>query len=258
MIQNERQKGIVEALIDKENISVEELSSLFNVSTVTIRNDLTHLSHHGHVIRTHGGARIFTERIRQEYSFGSRQRLNADAKKNIGECAAKLVEPNDSILLDSSSTAVAVAQAIRRLNISFDISAFATGIWTALELLGVANIHVIVPGGYVRETTGSFTGNLTRQFLKNFNFNKVFLGAWGVDIEEGLTDTKMPEVELKQDIIARATEVICLADGSKFGRVALASFAKTNQIDKIITDESIPNEYIELLKNKHVELLIAK
>lgn len=258
MILNDRQKRIVETLVVKENISVEELSSIFKVSTVTIRNDLTYLSNNGHVIRTHGGARIFTERVRQEYSFATRQRLNATSKKKIGELAAKLIEPNDSVLLDSSSTAVAVAQAIRRLHISYEISVFVTGIWTALELLGDPHIHVIVPGGNVRDTTGSFTGNLTKEFLKKFNFNKALLGAWGVDIHEGLTDTQVPEVELKQDIIARSKEVVGLVDSSKFGRIGLLSFATTEQINKIVTDKSIPSEYIKLFKDKSVEVLITK
>jgi len=255
---NDRQRGIVNALVERERASVEELSSLFNVSSVTIRNDLSQLSKFGHVVRTHGGARIVAERVRQESNFSSRQRLNAQAKTAIGALAARLIKPNESILLDSSSTAVAVAQAIRRMRISFEIHAFVTGIWTALELLGDPNIHVVIPGGNVRNTTGSFTGSLTNEIINRYNFNKVFLGAMGVSVNEGLTDSPMLEVELKQEIIARAQQVISVVDGCKFGKVGLASFAATSQIDQIITDKSAPSEQIDLLREKGVEILIAE
>lgn len=257
MVLGERQQKILDALIEKESASVEELSSILNVSTVTIRSDLTKLSKLGQVVRTHGGARIAAERVRQEFSFATRQRINAAAKKAIGELAVTLIEPNDSILLDASSTAVAFAQALHRANLPFDINVFSTGIWTALELLGKPNIHVALAGGSVRSTTGSLTGSLAMEILNKFNFNKVFLGAWGIDIINGLTDAPMLEVELKQHIVGRAQQVIAIVDGSKFGKLGLASFARVEQINKIVTDKSAPSEEIKKFRNKGIEVLIA-
>ena len=92
---NDRQKRIVDTLVTKENTTVEELSALLKVSSVTIRSDLAQLSRQGKVERTHGGARIAVERIRQEQTFATHLRVNAAAKIAIGELAAKLVAPND-------------------------------------------------------------------------------------------------------------------------------------------------------------------
>ena len=115
---NQRQNGILEMLISTPAATVLEISDQFNVSQVTVRSDLNYLEKLGRVTRTRGGARLAGERVRQEYSFATRQRINASQKYKIGKLAAGLINPMESILLDSSTTAVAVAQAVMNSRIS--------------------------------------------------------------------------------------------------------------------------------------------
>ncbi len=254
----ERQERIVRYIFDKGQASVAELSQVFRVSPVTIRHDLNRLAELGRVVRVHGGARIADERTRQELTFATRRRLNAAAKQRIGELAATLIRPVDSILLDASTTAVAVAQAIKRNPDLRDITVVTTGIWTALELLGTRDVHVVLTGGYVRNTTGSITGAVTQQVLESFHIQKAFLGAWGLSLDEGLTDTHLAEVELKQAILGRAKEVVAVLDGTKFGRLGLASFATLEQIDCLVTDSSAPGEMVEALRARGIQVLVAE
>lgn len=257
MLMSERHQEIVETLLERETATVNELSERFDVSPVTIRSDLNSLAEQGRIIRTHGGARIAKERVRQEITFAKRQRTNIEQKRCIGERAATLIGTNESILLDASTTAVAVGQAIKRRPDLKDITVVTTGIWTALELLGSSDVNVVLTGGHVRTTTGSITGSITSQVLETFNFQKVFLGAWGITLEEGLTDTHLTEVELKRAIIPRAREVIAVLDGSKFGQLGLASFASLDDITCIITDETAPAEMIAAVRGRGVDVLIA-
>jgi DeoR/GlpR family transcriptional regulator of sugar metabolism len=258
MLANERQQQIMTRLLTHESASVAELSEYFHVSPVTIRNDLNQLADQGRIVRIHGGARIVNGRTRQEYSFSTRQGLNASRKQRIGKLAATLISPVDSILLDSSTTAIAVAQALKHNTDSREITVVTTGLWTALELLEAPRINVVLAGGYVRSTTGSVTGPIATQVLQNLNVNKAFLGAWGLSLEEGMTDTNLLEVGLKKAVIERAQQVIAIVDGSKFGRLGLASFAAINQISCLITDESAPKEMLEALRSSGVEVLVAK
>ncbi len=253
----DRQEQIVRYIYDKGQASVGELSAQFQVSPVTIRQDLNRLAEQGRVIRVHGGARIADERTRQELTFTTRQRLNAEAKQRIGKLAVTLIRPVECILLDASTTAVAVAQAIKRHPHLRDITVITTGIWTALELLGLRDVHVVLTGGYVRNTTGSITGAVTNQVLENFHIQKAFLGAWGLSLDEGLTDTHLAEVELKRAIIERAQEVVAILDGSKFGRLGLASFADLDQIDYLVTDDSAPQDMLDALRARGVQVLVA-
>ncbi len=257
MILNERQQQIMEMLAIQYNVSVSELSELFEVSAVTIRNDLNFLADEGYVVRTHGGARLVDGRKRQEFTFATRQRINAEQKQRIGELAATLVEEHEPILLDASSTVVAIARALKNNPEVKDVTAVTTGIWAALELLDAPKFNVVLAGGAVRSVTGSVTGAITRQVLDSFNFNKVFLGGWGLTLAEGAMDTHLAEVELKRTIVERAQNVIVALDGSKWGRVALASFAPIERITHIVTDDSAPAEMIAALRERGVEVLVA-
>lgn len=258
MLANERQQQIMSRLLTQKSASVAELSEYFHVSPVTIRNDLNHLADQGRIMRIHGGARIANGRTRQEYSFSERQGINAERKKRIGKLAATLISPVDSILLDASTTAIAVAQALKHRPELRELTVVTTGLWTALELLEASNVNTVLVGGYVRSTTGSITGSIATQVLENLIVQKAFLGAWGLSLEEGITDTHLLEVGLKKAIIERAQQVIAIVDGSKFGRLGLASFAAISQISCLITDDSAPEEMLESLRSAGVEVLVAR
>ena len=253
----QRHQDILKFLAGKENASVYELSTLFNVSEVTIRNDLNFLAKIGKVNRMHGGARLVEERVRQEFTFQTRKNLNLPQKQKIGELASELINSSESILLDSSTTVLALAQALRNREELREVTVVPTGIWTGIELMGCNNINVLLPGGYLRRVSGSITGLPTSNFLEDIILQKAFLGAWGISFENGATDTHLLEIELKKSIVNRAKEVYLLVDGSKFNQVGLSAFAEVNQLSKIITDSSAPKNEIVKLKKAGVEVLMV-
>lgn len=252
-----RHQEILKLLAGKENVSVSELSRLLSVSEATIRTDLNSLAKQGKVDRLHGGAHLVEERVRQEYSFQTRKSLNLHNKQKIGELASQFVNSLDSVLLDSSTTVLAMAHALRKRDELKDITVIPVGIWTAIELMGCNNINVLLPGGYLRHTTGSITGLPTSNFFSDLIIQKAFLGAWGISTENGLTDTHLLEIELKKFIVDRAKQVYILVDGNKFRQTGLSAYATINQVTTVITDSSAPIEEIEKMRESNIEVLIA-
>ncbi len=253
----DRQKKILELLAGKENLSVNELSGMLNVTGATIRTDLNVLAKTDKIERVHGGARIKEGRVRQEYNFQVRKSQNSKIKEKIGRAAANLVNSSDSILLDASSTVLALAHALRSRKELREITIIPTGVWTAIELMGSENINVLLPGGYLRHISGSITGLPTTGFLKDIIIQKAFLGAWGISLENGVSDTHLLEIELKKYIIGRAKEIVVLLDGNKFKQSGLAPFADINQISTLITDSTAPAAELEKIKEKGVSIIIA-
>ena len=251
-----RRQKILERLAGKESVSVKELSGLLAVTEVTIRTDLNELAKLGKIARTHGGARLLEERTRQEYSFQTRKSLNLTAKHRIGQAAAQMVESLDSILLDSSTTVLAMAHALRNRPGLKDVTVIPTGIWTAIELMGCQNINVLLPGGYLRHTTGSIAGLPTQTFLDGLIIKKAFLGAWGISPDAGLTDTHLIEVELKKSIVSRVKDIVILADGSKFYQTGLARYASLDNIVKIITDKTAPADAVNEIRRQGVDVMV--
>ncbi len=253
-----RQQKILELLASKGSMTVAELSQQLDVTEVTIRADLNNLSREGKIARVHGGAQLIEERTRQEYNFQTRKSLNSQKKEKIGRLAAQLVNSLDSILLDSSTTTLALARALRKREDLRDVTVIPTGLWTAIELMGCQNINVLLPGGYLRHTSGSITGLPATHFLGDLTVRKAFLGALGISAEKGLTDAHLLEVELKESIISRVEEVTILVDGSKFRQTGLSAFADISQINRVITDSTAPKSELEKLRKARVEVLIAK
>lgn len=258
MVVNGRQQQILDILAEQQSVSVTELVALLNVSAVTIRTDLNQLADQGRLVRTHGGAMLVGEKTRQELTFATRQQLHAVQKERIGELAAGLVQPLDSILLDASTTALAVGQVLKHRQDLAEVTIITTGVWTALELLGMPHLNIILAGGTLRNTTGSITGSIARDVLSKINIHKAFLGAWGLSITHGLTDVSLQEVELKEFIIERSQEVIAVVDGSKFGQVALSTFAPVEKISRIVTDEGASADAIAEFRQRGIEVLVAE
>jgi DeoR/GlpR family transcriptional regulator of sugar metabolism len=254
---DERKEKILQLLSGAELVSVKELSRELKVTEATIRTDLDTLVENGKVVRVHGGARIIENRLKQEYTYQTRKSLNFHQKKLIGEAAAALINSNDSILLDSSTTSLAMAQQLCKREGLKDVTIIPTGIWTAIELMGYNNFNVLLPGGYLRHTTGSITGLPTQDFFNGLIIQKAFLGAWGVSLEHGLTDTHLLEIELKKAIVDKVKEIIILVDGSKFSQSGLASYAPIDRVSKIITDRIAPRNEIEKIRSIGIEVIVA-
>jgi DeoR/GlpR family transcriptional regulator of sugar metabolism len=252
-----RHQKILEVLADRDSVTVVELSKLLNVSDATVRTDLNSLSKQGKVIRTHGSTHLIEERVRQEASFQLRKSLNLSKKQKIGELASQYVNSSESIFLDASSSVLSLAHALRRRNDLKDVTVIPTGIWTAIELMGCQNMNVLLPGGYLRHTSGSIMGLTTSNFFSELIIPKAFLGAWGISLNEGLTDTHLLEIELKKFIVNRVHEVIILVDGSKFHQTGLSAYANVSQVSKIITDSSAPLDEVEKFRNAGIDVLIA-
>ena len=234
-------------------MSVADLSDRFGLSQATIRTDLDALAAQGHLVRTHGGA-IPSDRIDLELSFEVRRRMRSVEKQHIGAAAAAMVEDGEAIVLDASTTALALASQIKDRR---ELTVITNSLLIATTLLEVPGVTVLMPGGFVRRDSASLTGSGDGEFLKQFNFQKGFFGAKGLTLEDGLTDVNRDEVVVKRDWVAHARQVIAIVDSSKWGRVGFVSFASIDQLDCVITDEGAPPDVVAALQQAGVEVIIA-
>ncbi len=172
----------------------------------------------------------------------------------IGQVAAGLVHDGDTIALDTSSTALALARCLRERR---GLTVITNGLRTAQELAGVEGITVLMPGGVIRSESLSLVGGWGINMLSQVHITRAFLGAQGITVAEGLTDVNAEEVTMKRNMIAAAREIVALVDHSKWGRIALATSCPFEQISHIITDGSIAPEFREAAIEKGIILHFA-
>jgi DeoR/GlpR family transcriptional regulator of sugar metabolism len=251
----ERLDRIASLVLDKQRVSVSELSSLFDVSKVTIRNDLDELEQRGLLMRTHGGALAIDQSHKEaELSFDVRERLQQGEKNRIGQIAASLVHDGDAIALDASTTALQIAKRIKDRR---ELTVVTNGIRIALEFIDSPHVTVVMPGGILRRDAVSLVGELGEEVLAKFNVQKGFFGARGLTLEEGLTDVDSYEVQLKRAMARAAKEVIAIVDHTKWGQVGFVSFVSIDQVDCIITDEGVPPDMVAALREAGMDVIIA-
>lgn len=236
MLAIERKKFILNYLKEHGNITTNEVCRLLEVSPATARNDLNRLEKEKLVLKTHGGASLLeTENsaFASSFAFCERQQVNQREKEAIADVAAKLIEDNQCIIMDASSTTLTLAKKLSKFN---RLVVVTNGIYTMLELKDMPNVTVISIGGIVTKKSGSVEGLLGKGLLSNINADIAFVSARGFTLEEGLTDFNIYESELKQEMIRHSRKVVALLDSSKLETTSTANFCDTEGVDLLITD----------------------
>ena len=103
-----------------------------------------------------------------------------------------------------------------------------------------------------------FTSKENVEFIRSIRANKMFLSASGFHETLGVTCIHSHEVVNKRAAIASSAVCILLMDSSKFGKVQASFIASLDEIDAIVTDAGIPQEWRRMLEEKGIELHIAR
>ncbi|GAB3063461.1 DeoR/GlpR family DNA-binding transcription regulator [Virgibacillus ainsalahensis] len=252
MFASERRNKIMHLLDEKKRITVKELATYIGVSEATLRTDLNKMEVDGLLKRTHGGA-IHNDYIDNDTSFSVREKKNKKEKSQIAVEASQYIEEKQCILLDASSTALEMARYLKEQ--STRLTVVTSGLQSALELKENPDITVILIGGVVTNGSTSIEGTLGISILDHVNIDIMFTSANGFSVEKGLTDFNLYEVELKKEMVKRSRKVIAIIDSSKIDTNSSAVFAKTEQIDALITDKPINDEISSKLSNYNVDVI---
>jgi DeoR family transcriptional regulator of aga operon len=171
----------------------------------------------------------------------------------IGALGAELIEDNDSIIIASGTTVLALARCIRPKG---NLTVITSALNVALELVHNTAIEVIQLGGLLRRSSSSVTGPYSDNVLSNVFCSKLFLGVDGIDLEFGLTTTNAFEAHLNRQMIASSQKIIVLADSTKFGKRGFGKICGIEEVDHIITDEGVSDHTIKTLEGLGIKISI--
>ena len=250
----DRREKILKLISEKGKVYVHELSALFKVSEVTIRNDLDQLEKKNHLIRARGGALKIEGQVSLDFNLSEKHKLHYTEKASIGKKAASLIGDSETIILDSGTTTAEIAKNLANLN---NISVITNAINIVNILTRFQAINVIIPGGYLRKNSLSLVGPLAEKNFKNLYVDKVFIGVDGFDPNIGAFTPNIEEAYLNEIMIGIAKEVILVADSSKFNRKSLAFICPVSIINTIVTDEGLSQSDRKKLEDSGVKVVIA-
>ena len=236
--------------IDKK-VTVYELSKTFNLTEETIRRDLEKLELEGFLTRTFGGAIFNNQSQKENMSFYTRASINIEEKRKIASLFYNMIENKKTIAADSSTTVMEAIKAIKNIN-GLTILSSSTEIFR--ELLG-SKINIISIGGTFNEKTLSLQGNLAKENIKRYYMDIALISCKGLDINKGVMDSNEGDAEIKMEMIKQASEVILLADNTKFNKKALVQFLDLNKVNYIITDKKPDDEWIDFCRDANINLI---
>lgn len=228
----QRQAQIAEIIGQEGLASVEVLASRFDVSSETIRRDLTQLAEKGVIRKVHGGARRL--RLHSEGSFQQRLTESADAKRIIARKLVDLVEPGDTIFIDTGSTTLICAEALAEI----------PGLTVITNSIRIAQVFgasegghsVYLLGGTFSADNGETVGPLVLDQIGSFQADHAILTVAALDGSVGAMDSNFDEAQVARAMIDNARHVFVVASAGKFDRKAAFKVCPLEEIDALVAD----------------------
>ena len=250
MLGLERRQKILEKLKQENRVYVSQLSKIFDVTEETIRRDLDKLEEEDLIRRDYGGA-VLNSYISEDLSFLKRSLINGDLKNLIAKTAQKLIDDDSTIMMDSSTTCLALLNLLRQRK---NLTIITNSIRLAYDFSGVP-FKIISVGGTLRAKSFALTGAITCNTLRNYFVDYAILSCKGIDIERGVMESNDEESAVKQVMIAQAKKVILLVDSSKFDKISFTKTCDFSKISILVTDREPSEDWKISLDAQQVRLL---
>ncbi len=248
-----RRARILAWLREEGSARVRALADAFDVSEVTVRQDLEKLEADGHIVREHGGAflKSVTQQVR---ALALQHHENMDEKRRIGRAAAALVSDGETIILDSGSTTTEVAAGLggRR-----DMTVITNALNIALMLGAEPGFDIHMPGGHFKAPTLSLSGDRSAAYFEGLFAKKLFLATAAIDVDAGLTYPALSDIAVKRAMIEAADHVYLVADASKIGLRSFTALGGLDLVGTLITDDRIGDADRAAIEGAGVEVVVA-
>jgi len=251
MILEEKKEYILNKLNKEKILRIEDLSRELNCTTASIRYIVNDLAKNNMLKRVYGGI-TKAENIVTDLSIKVLETKNSEKKEYIAEKALKEISGNSTIILDSGSTNMILAQKITGFS---NLNIITNSIDIANILIDRKDINIIIMGGIIRPITHSVVGFNKENYIKSLNADKLFLNAGAFSLADGVTDPNFQEAIIKEDMISSAKEIILLADSTKCGKISIARICPMKKINKLITDREIDRDFVNAASKLGVELI---
>lgn len=249
MLLDQRRNNILQ-LVEKEGIvSLQELSDRIEASESTIRRDLEYLERIGQIRRTRGGASYIGESITP---LDVRFTQSLPEKQAVGRAAAALIQPGESVLLDGGTTTLEVA---RNLN-GKPLQVVTNSLPIVNLLANQPQFELVMIGGYLYPKTGVAIGPLAVEALRQIHVRRLFMSVGGIN-ERGLFNSNALLVETERGMIAAAEEVVVVADSSKLGHAALSHLCALDNVQRLVVDAGITDEWRRTIEQAGIQITIA-
>ncbi len=245
-----RQEQMKQYIEQQNVVTIRALQQLFpDVSLMTVHRDLDALQEQGVIVKFRGGAR--SVRYTSDPEFNVRMRENNMGKQHIARKALELIQPHTAIFLDASTTNLALAKIMPDINVNI----ITTGPSIALELCRLHNPVITLCCGTINRKNLALSGQNTLEMLDKINIDMAFIGVSGCSVDAGFTCGTEGDMLVKRKVIQKSRTSVVMCSKEKFSCLMPYTFAGIYEVDCLITDGSLPDNFRQAVKDSSLKIL---
>jgi len=254
----ERRSQIAQRVHEQGKVLISDLVERYNLSATSIRRDLNLLENEKRLKRIYGGAVSIPGNFRND-TFAEKEKLQISAKDRIGKLAAKMIDHGDIILLASGTTTLQIVRNIpTELRMNNLVTLVTSSVPVANEVLTWPSPNLTILGGLYLPDYQATIGPQTINLLNDITADIAFLGADGLTVEGGATTANVLIAEADRKMVDRARKTVLVADSSKIGQAGFIPIRPISAFDMLITDINAPPDFIDLVRQLGVEVIVAE
>jgi len=242
-----RQIKLLEILSDNKRIEVTKLAELLKVSQVTARKDLSILEQKGLLRREHGYALINSSE-----DINNRLGFNYEIKRKLACLASELVSNGETVMIESGSSCALLAEELAYNK--KDITIITNSVFIVDYIRKAPFVKIVLLGGDFQPESQVLVGPTTRNCVKEFFVDKLFVGTDGYIPSIGFTGKNHMRVETVKAMAKSANKIVVLTDSSKFLQQGVVSQFKTEEVDYVITDNNISLDTLKQFKKDNIDV----
>ncbi|MFJ2829817.1 DeoR/GlpR family DNA-binding transcription regulator [Streptomyces sp. NPDC087263] len=257
MSRDARWKALLELLVERGRLDVEDVATELAVSAATIRRDFDQLAEQQMLIRTRGGAVVHG--VSYELPLRYKTARHASEKQRIAKAVAGLVTLGEAVGLTGGTTTTEVARA---LAVHPDLASGSPALTVVTNALNIANelavrpqFKIVVTGGVARPQSYELIGPLADGVLGQITLDVAVLGVVAFDVTHGAAAHDEAEAAINRLLCERAERVIVAADSSKLGRRAFARICAAESVDTLVTDTAVSEDVVRGFEEAGVRVI---
>jgi len=253
-----RRAQIIQQVMEDGRVSVSDLVKRYNITEASIRRDLILLEADHRLKRIHGGAVSVPGNLRTD-TFVEKAKLHIQAKESIGKAAVEMITHGNVLLLASGTTTMQVVRHIPpTLRMNNLITLVTTSVSIAQEVLAWPSPNLTILGGLYLPDYQATIGPQTIELLKDITADVAFLGADGLTLEGGATTANVLIAEVDRMMVERARKTVLVVDSSKIGQAGFIPIKPIGSFDVLITDSEAPPDFVDSVRAKGVDVILAR
>lgn len=258
MNRHERLTALLELIVARENVHIDEIVAELGISAATARRDLEHLAQQQLITRTRGGAS--TSPTSSDLPLRYKTARQPAEKQRIARAAAAMVRHGDVVGLNGGTTTTEVARELavrpdlQHEDAGSQVVVVTNAVNIANELAVRPHVRVVVTGGVVRAMSFELTGPLATRILDDIAVDILFLGANALSTA-GVYTHHDGEAAINAALVDHAARVVLVADHTKLGATAFAKICDISALDTLITDGDAAPELLVELRSAGLEVL---